>query len=127
MVNIGDTRHSHKWKIVEKPAYNGVKSGVMDLINLCRFELVISALTADEIPCRHRAKDTKGESAAPIHNGVAKEEVLDDVIVPAAHTKTDVKYRPLPELGSEVILFVGIRHQCVVGSHHGYVEMHEVA
>ena len=112
---------------MEKPAYNGIKSGVMNLVNLRRFELVISALPADEIPCHHCAKDTKREGAAPIDNGVAKEEVLDDVIVPAAHTKADVQDRPLPKLRSEVILFVGIRHQGVVGRHHRYVKVHEVA
>ena len=112
---------------MEKPAYNGIKSGVMDLIGLRRFKLVVSALPADEIPCHHRAKNTKGEGAAPIDNGVAEEEVLDDVVVPAAHAKADVEDRPLPELGSKVILFVGIGHQGVVGRHHGYVKVHEVA
>ena len=112
---------------MKKPAYNGIKSRVVDLINLRRFELVVSALPADEIPCHHRAKDTKGEGAAPIDNGVAEEEVLDDVVIPAAHAKADVQDRPLPELGSKVILFIRIRHQSVVGRHHGHVEVHKVA
>lgn len=112
---------------MKEPAYNGIQSGIVDLIDLRRFELVVPALPADEIPCDRRAKDTEGEGAAPIDYGVAEEEVLDDVIVPAAHTETDVKDRPLPELGGEVVLFIGIRHQGVVGCHHGYVEVHEVA
>ena len=112
---------------MKEPAYNGIESGIVDLINLRRFELVVPTLPADEIPCDRCAKDTDGEGAAPINNGVAKEEVLDYVIVPAAHTEADVKDRPLPELRGEVVLFIGIRHQGVVGCHHGYIEVHKVA
>ena len=112
---------------MKEPAYNGIESSIVDLINLRRFELVVPTLPADEIPCDRCAKDTEGEGAAPIYNGVAKKEVLDDVIVPAAHTEADVKDRPLPELRGEVVLFIGIRHQGVVGCHHGYVEVHKVA
>lgn len=127
MVNISDARHGNKREIMEEPAYDGIKSGVVDLINLRRFELIVPALPAHEVPCHHRAKNTEGEGAAPIDNRVAEEEVFDDVVVPAAHAKADVQDRPLPELRSEVILFVGIRHQGVVGRHHGHVEVHEVA
>lgn len=95
---------------MEKPAYDRIKSSIMDLINLPRLELLVPALPADEIPCHQCAKDTKRYSAAPINNGVAKEEVLDDVVVPAAHAKTNVQDRPLPELRSEVILFIRVRH-----------------
>lgn len=52
-------------------------------------------------------------------------EVLT-VIVPAAHAKTDVEKRPLPECRGQVILLVGIRDERVVGCHHGNVEMDEV-
>lgn len=112
---------------MKEPANNGIQSGIVDLINLPRFELVVPALPADKIPCDHCAKDTQGEGTAPIDNGIAKEEVLDDVIVPAAHTEAYIKNRPLPELRGEVILFIGIRHQGVIGCHHGYVEVHEIA
>ena len=48
------------------------------------------------------------------------------VIVPAAHTETDVKNGPLPEAGGEIVLLVGVRNKGVVGRHHGNVEMDEV-
>ena len=49
------------------------------------------------------------------------------MIVPAAHAEADIENRPLPELGGEVILFVWIRDEGVVGGHHGYIKMHKVA
>ena len=35
--------------------------------------------------------------------------------------------RPLPEVGSEIVLFVGVGDESVVGGHHGDVEVDEVA
>lgn len=49
------------------------------------------------------------------------------MVVPAAHAEADVEEGPLPELRGEIVLFVWVRDQSVVGRHHGDVEMHEVA
>jgi hypothetical protein len=38
-----------------------------------------------------------------------------------------VEERPLPRLGGEVVLFIWIRDESIVGSHHGNVEVDEVA
>lgn len=48
------------------------------------------------------------------------------VIIPAAHTKTNVKNRPLPESRSKIVLLVGVGHKRIVGSHHGHVKVNEV-
>jgi hypothetical protein len=48
------------------------------------------------------------------------------VVVPATHTKTDVKDRPLPESRSEIVLLVRVRDKRVVRSHHGDVKVDEV-
>lgn len=48
------------------------------------------------------------------------------MIIPTAHTETDIEDGPLPEMGGKVVLFVRIRDEGVVGSHHSDVEMHEV-
>jgi hypothetical protein len=48
------------------------------------------------------------------------------IIVPAAHTKTNVENRPLPKCRSKIILFVGVRDERVVGCHHGYVKVDKV-
>ena len=49
------------------------------------------------------------------------------VIVPTAHAESNVEKGPLPEGGSEIILLVGVWYERVVGSHHGDVEVDEVA
>ena len=48
------------------------------------------------------------------------------VVVPAAHTETDVQNGPLPETRSKIILLVGVRDKGVVGRHHSNVEMDEI-
>lgn len=47
-------------------------------------------------------------------------------VVPSTHTETDVEEGPLPELGGEVVLLVGVRDEGVVRGHHGDVEMDKI-
>lgn len=49
------------------------------------------------------------------------------MVIPATHTKADMEDRPLPELRSEVVLFVWVWDKGVVGGHHGHVKVYEIA
>ena len=49
------------------------------------------------------------------------------MVVPATHAQADVQDRPLPEVRSEIILFVGVGDEGIVRGHHGNVEVDEVA
>jgi hypothetical protein len=48
------------------------------------------------------------------------------VIIPSAHTKTNVEKRPLPERRGKIVLLVGVRNKRIIGSHHGDVEVNKV-
>lgn len=48
------------------------------------------------------------------------------LVIPAAHTETDVKNGPLPKLRGEVILLIWVGYESIVRCHHGNVEMDEV-
>jgi hypothetical protein len=126
VVDIGDTSHSHEGTVVQEPSDHGVDTGVVDLVDVYLLELSITTLPAYEIPCDHECQDTKGSGRTPVDERVAEEEIFDNVVVPAAHTESDVQNGPLPELRGEIILLVGIRNQSVVGCHHGNVQVDEI-
>lgn len=126
MVHVGDTRHDDKRKIVQEPADNWVDTGVVDLFNLFVVQLPVSTLPSHNVPDHDEADEAERYRAAPVDEGVTKEEVLDNVVIPAAHTKSHVKDGPLPPLRSQIVLLIRIRHKGVVGCHHCYVEMNEI-
>jgi len=126
VVHVGDARHGHEGEVVQDPAEDRVDARVVDVVDVGRLELVVAALPADEVPDHEEAEGAQGGRGAPVDEGVAEEEVLDDVVVPAAHTETDVQDWPLPELRGEVILLVRIRDQSVVGGHHRNIQMDEI-
>lgn len=96
----------------------------MDLIKISWvLEVVITALPANEVPEDLEGEDTERGGGSPVNEGVTKEEIFDGLVVPGAHTETDIENGPLPELGSEVVLLVWVWDKGVVGSHHGDVEM----
>jgi hypothetical protein len=126
VVDVGDARHGHEGEVVQDPADDGVETRVVDVVDVGRLELVVAALPADEVPDHEEAEGAQGGGGAPVDEGVAEEEVLDDVVVPATHTETNVQDWPLPELRGEVILLVRIRDQSVVGGHHRNIQMDEI-
>jgi hypothetical protein len=127
VVNVGDTGHGDEGQVVQEPAEHGVDAGVVEVVDLGPGELVVAALPADRVPGDHAEEEDDREGRAPVDERVAEQEVLDDVVVPAAHTKTDVQEGPLPGLGGEVILLVGVGNEGVVRGHHGDVEVDKVA
>jgi hypothetical protein len=74
----------------------------------------------------YQASIHEGEGGAPVDERVAEEEVLDNVVIPAAHAQADVQERPLPGLGGKIVLLVRVGNEGVVGSHHGDVQVDEV-
>lgn len=126
MVHIGDTGHDDEWQVMEKPADDRVNTSIVNVVNLVLAELSEAALPADNVPGHSQADETQSRRRSPIDEGVAKEEVLHDVIVPAAHAQAYVKNRPLPPLRGKVILLVRIGNQSIVGGHHCDIEMNEI-
>ena len=79
------------------------------MIDLLPGEFVVAALPADGVPEEHGAEEDEGEGRAPVDGRVAEEEVLHDVVVPAAHAEADVEKGPLPWLAEA-------RSSCLSGS-----------
>ena len=127
VMNVSHTRHSDEGEVMQEPADDGVDAGVVEVVDLGPGELVVAALPADRVPREHEEEEAEREGRAPVDGRVAEEEVLDDVVVPAAHAQADVEDGPLPGFGGQVVLFVGVGDEGVVGGHHGDVQVHEVA
>ena len=116
--------HDDEGQVVEEPPNNGVEPGVVDLVDIVLGKLLVAALPSDQVPGDQGGKDTQAGGRAPVDQRVAEQEVLCDLVVPAAHPKSDMEEGPLPPLRGEVVLFVGIGNKSVVGSHHGNVLRH---
>ncbi len=127
MMHVRNARHGDERQIMEEPADDGIEAGIVDMVDVVRFEIVVAALPADEVPQREAGEEGEGGGRGPVDERVAEQEVFDDVVVPAAHAEADVEDGPLPEVRGQVVLFVRVRDQGVVGRHHGHVEVQEVA
>lgn len=126
VVHVGDTRHNNKGEIVKEPASHGVKSRVVNLVNIVLVEFFETTLPSQDVPNNDEANNTERYSRAPVDKGVTEEEILDDVVVPTTHSETNMQDRPLPPLGGKVVLLIGVGDQSVVGGHHRDIEMDEV-
>ena len=126
-MHIRDTGHCDKREVVKKPTCHWIQTGVVDVVDFAPGELLVASLPSDQVPANEEAKQTKTGGATPVDDGVTEKEILNDVIVPATHPKADVQNGPLPELGCEIVLLVGIGHEGIVGGHHRNIEMHEVS
>ena len=111
---------------MQEPAHNRIETRVVYVIDFLLAQLIIATLPAYGVPSDQKGEDTKRSGTAPIHKGITKKEVFYDIVIPTTHAETDVKERPLPELRGEIVLFVGVGDEGVVGSHHCDVEMEEV-
>lgn len=127
VVHIGNTSHGEERHVVQEPSNQRVQSRVVELVDLCPGELIVSTLPADGVPSNHTEEESDGKGRPPVDGRVPKEEVLDDGVVPSTHAETDVEKWPLPWLGGEIILLVWVGDESVVGSHHGDVEVDKVA
>lgn len=84
-MHVRDAGHGDKREVVQDPADDGVEASVVDLIDFRGLEFFITALPAHEVPAGEEAEDDQGQGAAPVNEGVAEEEVFDDMVIPAAH------------------------------------------
>ena len=110
MMYICHPSHRDKRQVVQEPADDWIDTTVVYLVDFNRLEFLVTALPTDEIPANEYEKASERRCASPVHNRIAQEEILDDVIIPAAHAKANVQDGPLPEMGSEVVLLVRIRN-----------------
>lgn len=127
MVDVGDTSHRNKRNVMQHPADNRVDTCIMDMIDTSLVEVVISTLPSDKVEDDHSNEGSEGGSRAPVHHWIAKEEVFDNVVIPAAHAESDVKDGPLPILRCEVVLLIRVGYKGIVGGHHCNVQMDKVA
>ena len=62
-----------------------------------------------------------------ISAGVQRAHETPTMVVPSTHSKSDIQDGPLPELRGKIVLLVRVGNQCIVGRHHGHVEMEEIS
>lgn len=126
VMDVGDTCHSHERQVVQEPTNDRVDTGIVDVINVVLGQLIVATLPADGVPGHEETEDAEGSGRTPVDEWVTEEEVLHNVVIPAAHAEADVQKWPLPWLGGKVVLLVWVWDQSVVGRHHGDVEVDEV-
>jgi len=134
VVDVGDTSHdcgeklvcdfvfdrrvgrerTQERQVVQPPPNDRVDTSVVEEIQLALCHVAVSALPADEVERHHAYEDKQRGCAAPVYDRVTEQEVLDDVVVPAAHTQTDVQQWPLPRCGGQIVLFVWVGHERIV-------------
>lgn len=88
VVDVGHTGHGDEGGVVQDPTDDGVDAGVVDEVDVGLAEFVVAALPADKVPEDEQAEDAQAGGGAPVDDGVAEEEVLDDEVVPGAHAET---------------------------------------
>lgn len=126
VMDVGYARHDNKRQIVKEPADHRVDAGVVNLINLLVVQVFAAALPAQDVPGDDQAYESESSSGAEVDKRVTKKEVLDNVVVPTAHAQTNIEDGPLPPLGGQIVLLIGIGHQGIVRCHHGDIKMNEI-
>ena len=126
MMYIRHSSHCDERQVMQKPSNDRIDAAVVYMVDLNRLEFLVTALPTNQIPAYKCKKANDGRCASPVHNRVAQEEVLDDMVIPAAHAKANIQNGPLPEMGCEIVLLVRIRDQGVVRSHHCDIEVYEI-
>jgi hypothetical protein len=126
VVDVSDTAHGNEREEMEDPADEGVDARVVELVNLILAKVVVTALPPDKVNDHRGHKQSQTCGGSPVDERVTQQEVLDDLVVPAAHSQSNVQNGPLPPVRCQIILLVWVRNQGVVGSHHGNVQVEEI-
>lgn len=144
VMHVSHTRHRDKGNVMQDPADERIKPGVMDLVNVTLLKFVISPLPSNQIPSNQCYHYTKTCGRSPVYDRVTQQEIFHNlmknkllaskavlevltVIVPCTHSESDIEDRPLPELRRQIVLFIGVWDKSVVRCHHCHVEMHKVS
>lgn len=90
MVDICNTRHDDERKVVKEPANHRVDTSIVNLVNFALVKVLEAALPSENVPNHNEANETQRDGGAPVDKGVTQKEVLDNVVVPAAHAQTDM-------------------------------------
>lgn len=126
VVHVSNTSHDNKRKVVQEPSSKRVQGRVVNVVNLVLGEVVDASLPSEDVPDDDKTSNTERSGGTPVDERVAEKKVLDNIITPPTHAKTNVEDWPLPPLGSKIILLVGIRDQSVVGCHHSDIQVNKV-
>ncbi|KAH3670486.1 hypothetical protein OGAPHI_001001 [Ogataea philodendri] len=71
---------------------------------------------------KHKDRHRRGPGGSRRSN----QEILDVVVTPSTESDTNVQSWPLPCLRGQIVLFLWIWNQGVVGSHHSNVQLDEI-
>ena len=99
----------------------------MNTQKLTWIHIDISSLLTHQVHHKSDDRQTQADRASPPDDRRPKEVILRLIVTPATHTKTQMHERPIEGLRGQDIFLIGVRDKCIVGRHHGDVEMPEVA
>ena len=94
---------------------------------LTRIHIGVFPLHTHEIYDEDGNGQCQAECAAPPNDRCTKEVIFALVVAPSTHTQTKSQEWPISRLGGQYVVFVRVRNQGVIGSHHSHVEMPEIA
>jgi hypothetical protein len=81
MMDVSDTAHGNERNVVKYPTDDWINTRVVDLVHVGLLQVVVAALPAHGVPENDESKYAKTGSAAPVNEGVTKEEVLDNFVM----------------------------------------------
>ena len=87
----------------------------------------ILPLHPEHIQAENEDADKQANRAAPPHNRVAEQVILELQVAPTAHPKTEMKEGPVEWFGSQNVFLVRVRDERIVGGHHCHIEVPKVA
>lgn len=86
MVDVGDSSHDDERKVMKEPSQNGVKTRVVDLVNIVLGQIIKSSSPSKNVPNSNQADGTQRSRRSPVDERIAEKEVFDNLVIPSAHT-----------------------------------------
>lgn len=113
-------------KVVEELVGNGVDICIVDLVDFVGVQVFEVMLLVDEVLGDDEVDEVQVDSGVLVDERIVEEEVFDDFIVLIVYVQIDVQDGLLLLFRSQIILFIWIGDEGVVGGYYGDVEMDEV-
>lgn len=88
--------------------------------------ILVLSLHSHQVGHERETTDNQGHTASPPDDGCPEQIVLDLIVSPAAHTKSQVQPGPVKRLRSQDIVLVGVGNERVVRGHHRHIEVPKV-